>query len=78
MKEHRIYVNAKWITEENCLNFDDWKEYEIENGTLHPDSEIWIADCEREGLVFSLQGFQDAFNEGLISRKIDMYITNKY
>ena len=87
MKEHRVYVNQQWIAEENCLNFDEWYEYERENGRLHKDAEIWIADCEREGYVYSLEGFAKAFNEGFVNEGEEyfythahtiIYITNKY
>lgn len=79
MKEHRVYYTEKWVAEENCLDFNDWYEYEDENGTLHPDAEIWIADCEREGCVYSLLGFVERFNEpSMNANEIDIYITNKY
>jgi hypothetical protein len=52
-KETRIY-----IVDGNTIDFD------FKTELLKENYDIIISEAEREGRVYSLQGFQDAFNSG--------------
>lgn len=56
MKEIRVYVVNEDITEDRNLI----------------EQEDFINEAERQGLVFSLQGFVEAFNNGLINSNTDI------
>jgi len=79
MNEYTVYINEKWVTEENCLNFDDWYEYEQSYGELHNDAHVWIQDSRFRGDERSIEEFVNEFNRGLIDyKKVNIYITDKY
>ena len=49
----------------------DTQDISIDKGFEELTEEEWIAECERQGRVYSLQGFARAFNEEEISTAID-------
>lgn len=52
-----------------CL---DCQDISIDKGFAELTEEEWITECERQGRVYSLQGFQRAFNEEEINSAINV------
>ena len=79
MKEFRIYIlNADNI---NISGYDieEWNLYQEQHNKLTDDAKEFINEVERIGSVYSLFGFQNAFN---IDEEIELndwvFITNHY
>jgi hypothetical protein len=58
-KEIRVYVL-------------DCQDISIDKGFEEITQEEWISECERQGGVYTLEGFQRAFNEEEISSSIHL------
>ena len=52
-----------------CL---DCQDISIDKGFAELTEEEWITECERQGRVYTLEGFQRAFNEEEINSSIDV------
>ena len=50
----------------------DVQDISIYKGFEELTEEEWIAECERQGRVYSLQGFERAFNEEVVSTDFDV------
>lgn len=50
----------------------DTQDISIDKGFEELTEEEWIEQCERQGRVYSLQGFAKAFNEEEINTSIDV------
>lgn len=50
----------------------DTQNISIDKGFTELTEEEWIAECERQGRVYSLQGFEIAFNEEEINTEFDV------
>jgi hypothetical protein len=58
-KEIRVYV----------LNYQN---ISIDKGFAELTEKEWILECEMQGGVYTLEGFQRAFNEEKINSRIDL------
>ena len=50
----------------------DTQDISVDKGFEELTEEEWVVECERQGGVYSLQGFQRAFNEEEINTSIDV------
>lgn len=50
----------------------DTQDISIDKGFEELSEEEWITECERQGRVYTLQGFQRAFNEEEINTNLDV------
>jgi hypothetical protein len=50
----------------------DTQDISIDKGFEELTEKEWIIECERQGRVYSTQGFQRAFNEEEINTSIDV------
>jgi hypothetical protein len=58
-KEIRVYVL-------------DCQDISIDKGFTELTEKEWMDECERQGRVYTLEGFQRAFNEEEINSSIDV------
>ena len=79
IKEHRVYVLEVDDCEFKFYDIEDWGLYQEKHDKLHQDAEEFISKCELIGEVYSLQGFQNAYNLGDIDiANSYIFITNNY
>jgi len=81
MKEFKVYVVSSMDDELDKLTNISGDEIEDWNNepNLPEDAIKFIEIAKKNGLVYSLQGFQDAFNfEEISTSSHYIFITNKY
>ena len=78
-KEFRVYILSADNFDTNGYEIENWKAFEQETNRLDDKTLEFISVCKEEGVVYSLNGFQNALNrkEINITNKL-VYITNKY
>ena len=81
-KEFRVYVLSADNDNELKLSgyeIENWNHYQEQHNKLTEEANKFIELCEAEGSVFSLTGFQTAFNlDETISLNDYIFITNSY
>ena len=81
-KEFRVYVLS--VDNDNELNLsgykiENWSYFEKFEGKLPEEANKFIELCKEEGLVYSLTGFQKAYNlYQTINLNDYIFITNNY
>ena len=50
----------------------DTQDISIDKGFEELSEEEWITECERQGRVYTLQGFQRAFNNEEVNTNVDI------
>ena len=70
--EFALAENDLKLKSETRVYVLDTQDISIDKGFEELTEEEWIEECERQGRVYSLQGFARAFNEEEISTAIDV------
>lgn len=74
--ENIVYVLSASEVSVSGYAIQEWVEHDKHNNTLHPEAEEFIKVCKKEGFIYSLEEFQDAFNiEESIGANDWIYIT---
>lgn len=63
---------AKQFTNETRIYVLNTQDISIDKGFEELTEEEWIAECEKQGRIYSLQGFERAFNKEEISTFTDV------
>lgn len=75
MKEYRVYVNDLESVNVDQAKIQSWNDLP----ELDDDAQEFITTAENEGCIYTLNGFQLAFNNENISDVNDIiFITNKW
>jgi hypothetical protein len=68
----KLYEEELDLQTETRFYVLDTQDISIDKGFEELTEEEWITECERQGRVYSTQGFQRAFNEEEINTSIDV------
>lgn len=79
MKEYRVYVLSADESSFTSYDIQNWSSYQEHHNKLTQEAERFISECEMEGEIHTLTGFQDACNSQEINLDNSyIFITNCY
>ena len=79
MKEFRVYVLSADAFDISAYDIENWVLYAEQHNKLTEEAKEFVRIAEEQGSVYSLYGFQMAFNlEETVGMNDWIFITNAY